>query len=95
MPKLGQGQSAEPKQCGSCQYFRHRQEEYDTHGICSFKLPPWALMRGDFPGDMNNEVDPRTVQDTDGCSLYVAKNLAGKPVEFIQSRIWNAGNPSR
>lgn len=94
MPELGQGQSAEPNQCGSCQYFRHRQEKYDTMGICSFKLPPWARVRGDGRNAVN-EVDPRTVRDTDDCSLYKARNLAGEPVEFVQQRIWRAGAPSR
>lgn len=90
--ELGEDQSAEPKKCGSCQYFRHRQEKYDTHGICSFVLPPWVRRRGD-EGD--NEVDPRTVQDTDSCSLHEAKNVAGVPVEFVQKRVWRAGTPSR
>lgn len=92
--ELGEGQSAEPGKCGSCDFFRHRQEKYDTCGICSVKLPPWVRKRGDEPKD-DSEVDPRTVSDTDGCSLYRPRGLLGDPVQFIQKRIWNAGNPSR
>lgn len=94
MLKLGEGQSAEPSQCGSCQHFRHRQTECDTSGICSVRLPPWVRKRGDEPSDVN-EVSPRTVQDTDGCVLWNPKIIDGKQAEFVQSRTWKAGTPSR
>lgn len=94
MPTLGMGQSAEPDKCGSCQHFKHRQEKYDTMGICSLRLPPWVEKKY---GDPNKgwEVDPRTVQDTDTCSFYERQNVAGEPVEFVQQRVWQAGSPSR
>jgi len=93
MPKLGKDQTAEPGKCGSCQYFRHRQSEYDTFGICSLKLPPWVDKKYGDPNE-SWEVDPRTVMDTDDCSFYEPRNVGGVPVHFSQDRVWKAGDPS-
>lgn len=90
--ELGNMQSAEPRQCGSCQHFERR-NDYDSFGLCKFKLPPWvAISRGDPTG----EVDYRTVGDTDGCTLYeAAGSRIGMPDQFVQKRYWGAGTPSR
>lgn len=91
--ELEDGQHAEPNECGSCQYYKDRHNR-DSMGICHFRFPPWVRKRGDGPKDLN-EVDPRTVRDTDGCSLYVARNVDGRPAQFVQRRYWEAGKPSR
>lgn len=88
--ELGEDQSAKPVQCGSCEHFRHRQAKYDTMGICSVLLSPWVRRRGDEP-DACNEVDPRTVTDTDTCSLYEPRGGREKPDQFVQRHIWTAG----
>lgn len=93
MIELGEGQTAEPNKCGSCEYFRHRQDRYDTMGICSFRFPPWVRRRGDEPNAVY-EVDPRTVRDTDSCSLYVPRGGRESPAQFVQRRIWVAGAKS-
>lgn len=93
MPQLNERQSAEPGQCGSCQHYRSR-EPGDGFGLCLFKLPPFAAMHP-YEGERDSDCNERTVRDTDGCSLYKIRNLAGEPVEFIQPRVWQAGNPSR
>lgn len=93
MPKINDRQSAEPKQCGSCQHFRAR-DPGDGLGVCTLRLPPWVQSRPE-PPESDSEVNARTVRDTDGCSLYEVRNLAGEPVEFVQERVWQAGMPSR
>jgi hypothetical protein len=91
--ELNKYQSADPGQCGSCHHFDARQPG-DGHGLCLFKLPPWVIKKGDDKDGW--EVDPRTVQDTESCSLYETKRtIAGQPVLFVQSRHWEAGKPSR
>lgn len=90
--ELGNMQSAEPGKCGSCQHFERR-NDYDSFGLCRFQLPPWAATR---KGDPEGEVDYRTVNDTDGCTLYEARGSnISQPAQFVQKRYWNAGNPSR
>ena len=93
MPELNQYQSAEPGQCGSCQHYKSRVPG-DGCGLCTFRLPPFAAMRA-YEGERDSDCNERTVRDTDGCSLYKIRNLAGEPVEFVQKRVWQAGMPSR
>jgi len=92
--KLNQYQHAEPNECGSCQHFRPR-DPGDGYGLCTFRLPPFAAMRPYVGEERDSDCNERTVSDTDGCSLYEARNLAGDPTEFIQERVWRAGMPSR
>lgn len=88
---LNQYQSAAAERCGSCNHFLAR-DPGDGHGLCCFKLPPWALARIINP-DECLEVDPRTVRDTDTCSFYQPKTIAGECVTFVQKRSWRAGEP--
>lgn len=93
--RLGINQSAEPGKCGSCSFFRHRQSEYDTMGICHLKLPPWVEKKYGDP-KQSWEVDPRTVRDVDDCSFHAPwKTSDGLPVIFAQTRTWKAGEPSK
>lgn len=89
--RLNEYQTAEPECCGSCDYFTGRG---DGHGICHFRFPPWVRRKGDQPDDLN-EVDPRTVRDLDGCSLYKPRSDGGELVLFSQGREWTAGSPSK
>jgi hypothetical protein len=84
--ELFHNQTAEPNRCGSCHYFDRRDGGWDTHGLCLFRLPPTRVyhqLEHTMPED---EVDRRTVRDTDGCDLYRA--MAGK---FQKMRTWQAG----
>lgn len=83
MPELTLMQNANPNECGSCQFYRAR-DPGDGFGECRFEFPPFVAF--------SNE---RTVHDTDTCSLYKVRNLAGEPVEFVQKRVWRAGQPPR
>lgn len=91
--ELSDMQSAEPKECGSCEHF-NRRDNSDSFGLCMFRLPPWVQSKPE-PPEADSDVNSRTVSDTDGCTLYDAKNLAGDAAQFVQKRYWNAGNPSR
>lgn len=93
MPQLNQRQSANPKECGSCQHYQSR-EPGDGFGICGFKFPPFVATNP-YLGERDSDCNERTVRDTDGCTLYKIRTLAGEPVEFVQQRVWQAGMPSR
>lgn len=93
MPELNERQSAEPNQCGSCQHYESRRPG-DGFGICGFKFPPHVAVT-QYLGERDSMCNERTVRDTDTCSLYKIRNLAGEPVEFVQQRVWQAGMPSR
>lgn len=91
--ELNDRQSANPKECGSCQHFRAR-EPGDGFGQCTFRMPPWVAVK-QRDGERDSYCNERTVQDINTCSLYEIRNVAGEPVEFIQSRVWQAGSPPR
>ena len=90
--ELEQGQSANPNECGSCQYFGGRGNK-DLYGVCNFLLPPW-VMTIFKTSDEGFEVNPRTVSDRSTCSFYRPKlTPGGDPVLFSQRRFWLAGDP--
>lgn len=97
MIRLGENQSAEPRRCGSCNHFRHRQPEYDTVGRCSLRLPPWVPVAAKLDPDWLDENGDggRAVQDTDGCDLWTPRLENGVTAQFEQRRIWTAGTTSR
>lgn len=96
--KLYNDQSANPHECGSCGYFDRRDGggDYERHGLCLFRFPPnKVFMRRAEHGTELQEVDFRTVMDTDGCSLYEPKTVGAEPVQYEKVGYWHAGEPSR
>lgn len=97
--ELTEQQNAEPKQCGSCEFFQRRSDGW-VIGICRIKLPPWVVMREATEGENENGTGARTVRDTDGCDLYLPKGTARSTVDinraqFTRKVYWDAGAPGR
>lgn len=96
MPELFDDQTAEPGKCGSCHFFDRRSSNFDTHGRCTIKLPPWVPIKAFLDKDWldENGEGGRTVRDTDGCDLYEIATQAGSPTQYVKKRYWHAGAPS-
>lgn len=87
------GASAEPDTCGSCKFFKRKDDNayYAMHGFCIFQLPSkiaerWSIRQlqdqllkidRDFTGNEDQ------IKDTDRCDLY---QFSGK-VYIVQRRI--------
>ena len=85
------GASAEPDTCGSCKFFKRKNdgEWFAMHGFCKIELPKKIATKWDIRG-----VDPKMVdaeytgnedqiKDTDRCDLY---RFSGQ-VYIVQRRI--------
>lgn len=93
--ELASGQRAEPRQCGSCRYFRRTEYSDGCGGTCEFRFPEKiARAARHVDHQINDEGYPINQRDTDGCDLWKAKEFGGRPVQFVQRRYWYAGEPS-
>lgn len=63
--ELWDSETAEPMTCGTCAYYRRR-ENRDGYGYCMFKFPPQAALRT----SKDPETETNTVTDQYGCDLY-------------------------
>jgi hypothetical protein len=99
--ELDPSQSAQPHECGSCQFFARNEPNSfvgSAHtGECRFKFPDHIERAS---GDARFRLDPegnnmRRQRETDGCSLWQPKTREGRPVQFVQKRYWHAGEPGR
>ena len=63
------GATADPDTCGSCKFFRRRDEYGSDRGVCTIVLPGWVQIKP--PVNRNDEdwIDPALMKDTMRCDL--------------------------
>lgn len=84
------GANAEPDTCGSCKFFKRRDEMYSAaHGFCMFVVPQKVATRHDLrnadPKQQDREYtgNEDQIKDTSRCDLY---HFSGKTY-IVQRRI--------
>ena len=94
--ELSDRQHAEPRECGSCKFFRRVEYDDGCGGECQFRLPEKITRSTRYiESKINEEGYPIRQRDTDGCDFWRAKEFGGRPVQFVQKRFWYSGEPSR